>query len=566
MLEILKDKLDFLKKLLGEEKILLIYRFLSIVITSIFFIFNYSYPPLGRKVFIIVCLFISALILSYLYLIEDGTGNRVKVLLLIESIGNSLLLIPSGGLASPFIWYTFNTILISSVLLDGIYCFVNIFTYFIIYGLMGYFNLGNVQATSLFINRSNFILSLIMIIFTIQMWVILVKRIRGEREKIKETNMQLEVVNNMLLESIDHIKTLYQSSNLLTHKGNREGLVKLLLEYTEKITNSDMVFYCEELDPKNKIFYTNSIYLKPLEKEIIRSLGGVKRYGKPVKVTILNMEFLVIHMQSNYSHSGFLGRKLKNNEEGVLYKNRIYQLQFLSELITLTLERLYFKEVNERLLISEEQNRIANEIHDRVLQRLFSMSCGIFTLINNLEDYRPDEIKEGLDTIRKTTGAIMKELRKMVYGMSWKKDGFNSFVMDIKKYIDNIKKLHNITIPFSIEGDDKLLSPEQKKAFYRIICEGVGNAIKHGKATHIEINLKVHYETSILNIVDNGEGFNLEKVSISQRGGLGLKNMRQLTKALGGKIMVYSEINKGTRLKIKIPNNIVLMKGEQSFV
>ena len=185
----------------------------------------------------------------------------------------------------------------------------------------------------------------------------------------------------------------------------------------------------------------------------------------------------------------------------------MHQLQFLSELISIAFERFYLEEINERLLITEEQNRIANEIHDSVLQRLFSMSCGIFSMMKKLDNYSLEEIENELNLIRKTTDTVMKELRAKIYGLSWKKSGSSSFAMDIRKYIDDIKKLSNVIIPFSIVGSDEQLSCKQKKALYRMICEGIGNAVRHGEAEIIEVSLNISPEETTLSIVDNGKGF-----------------------------------------------------------
>ena len=92
-------------------------------------------------------------------------------------------------------------------------------------------------------------------------------------------------------------------------------------------------------------------------------------------------------------------------------------------MISVAFDRFYFEEVNERLLISEEQNRIANEIHDSVLQRLFSMSCGIFSLIKKLNKYSLEEMERELNYIRETTDKVMKDLRAkymVLVGKIWK--------------------------------------------------------------------------------------------------------------------------------------------------
>jgi signal transduction histidine kinase len=60
------------------------------------------------------------------------------------------------------------------------------------------------------------------------------------------------------------------------------------------------------------------------------------------------------------------------------------QVKVFTGLCACVLERFELEVVSDRLIISEEQNRIANEIHDGVLQRLFSISCGLFSLSKRL--------------------------------------------------------------------------------------------------------------------------------------------------------------------------------------
>ena len=116
----------FFKGRKEETKILFIYRYVSLIITSIFYSINEIEHTNTKKIFIIFCLSTAAIILSYLYIICENSKKNIKILLFIETISNSILLIPSGGLNSPFIWYTLNTILISSLFLKREFIWINI--------------------------------------------------------------------------------------------------------------------------------------------------------------------------------------------------------------------------------------------------------------------------------------------------------------------------------------------------------------------------------------------------------------------------------------------------------
>lgn len=548
-----------------ESQILFIYRYLSLFIASTFYLLNQSQHSFIRKAFIIGCLFISSVILSYLYLINEKSEQNIKILIIIETICNSILLIPSGGINSPFVWYTLNTILISSVFLKRIYCWINLLIYILASTVLSYLAGDSLSIKDLMRNESNFIFGLIMVLAAIQVWSMYVKKIKDKNKALEELNVQLELSNETVMESIDYIKSLYQSINILTNKGNKEGLIKLVFRYAKEITKSNILFYYDISNDNNKmITYGNDDYLMDLlEKNIDADLDDILENKLPIEISVLDTNFVMMPVRTIYKNYGILGCEITNNKESVIHRNNIQQIQFLSELMSITFERLYLEGVNERLLISEEQNRIANEIHDSVLQRLFSLSCGIFALLRRIDEYGTDDIKEELNFIRKTIDAVMKELRSKIYGLSWKKSGCNSFVNDIKSYIDETKRLNNVSIPFSITGNDELLSHEHKKSIYRMICEGIGNAVHHGQAKNIEVSLNIEPERSILNIIDDGIGFDVEKIKEDNTAGIGIRNMQQLSELQGGNMTIESKLGMGTWIEITIPTNGVLEKGEE---
>lgn len=415
----------FLKDKLEESKILFAYRYISLFITSFFYLLNHSEHEPLRKIIIIGCISIAAVILSFLYTIYEKSPRNIFVLLIIETIGNIVLLIPSGGINSPFIWYTLNTILISSMFLKKRYCWINFLVYLLGYGIIIEFGTDfSISLSGIIKEQSNLLLSFIMIIVAVQILAIYIN-------KTKDEGKRLESANELIIESL--------------------------------------------------------------------------------------------------------------------------------------FERLFLEEINQRLLITEEQNRIANEIHDSILQRLFSMSCGIFSLMKNLSKHSTEEIEDSLNLFRENTDIIMKELREKIYGLSWKKSDHSSFSLDIKRYIEDVGKLSSVNIPFNFIGNIETLTGDQKKAIYRIISEGIGNAVRHGNAMNIEVSLNITSENSNLVIIDDGRGFDLEKVLRNPNRGLGIQNLYQLTESLQGQIHIESKAENGTTIEVLLPNNVELLKGEAAL-
>lgn len=552
---------------LEESRILLIYRYVSLIITSTFYLLGDFQHSITRKIFIIGCLSVSSIILSYLYLINEKLEKNIKILLVIETISNSILLIPSGGINSPFVWYTLNTILISSIFLKKIYCYINLLLYILASIIIVHFGLdGNLYQLGLTRQQSNLILSFIMIVAAVQVWSMYVKKLKEKNQVFQQVNNQLEIANQMIIEYVELIESLYKSVNILTNQGNKEGLIKILYEYTKEITHSNLVFYYDISEDMHRMITDSQdkYLINLIRKSISKDLNHILDNKKLIEISVQNRNFVIIPIITTHKTYGILGCEINGSRDTVIYRNNVYQIQFLSELISTTFERLHLQEINERLLLSEEQNRIANEIHDSVLQRLFSLSCGIFSLMKNLDKFTTEDVKTQLDFMRRTIATVMKELREKIYGLSWRKSGTNSFITDIKKYIEETKRLNNVIIPFSIIGNDELLSCEQKKALYRAICEGVSNAVRHGKADNIDVNLNIGSQYIVLNIVDDGIGFDLDKILSKKTKGLGIQNLYQLGESLGGNTKIDSSIGKGTKIKITIPS-MELGKGEEAL-
>ena len=109
-----------------------------------------------------------------------------------------------------------------------------------------------------------------------------------------------------------------------------------------------------------------------------------------------------------------------------------------------------------------------------------------------------------------------------------------------------------IDATLTVNGDRYELDSEKKLLLFRIIQEAVGNAIKHGNATKINITLAYKKEVIIVEIHDNGKGFDTRLLDESK--GLGLHNIQVRAKLLGT-IEVVSAAGKGTAITLKINTN-----------
>ncbi len=560
----------FIKNKSYETKILFFYRYMSLLGTSIFYLIGDFNDSMKNKLIVTFCIAVSSIILTYLYIKSRNSIKKIMILILVETIGNSFILIPSGGLNSPYIWYALNTVLIASLKLEKKYCWINLLLYLLAStGIVFLIFRGERGRLHDWIHGEiNFILSFVLITAAISLLSKLIKKIQVERKNLIETNRRLQLANDQIKQSMDYIMDLYQAVHFFTNQRNKNNLIKLLIDYTKKITKTSTAFfaYYFDEDKKEKVEgeEISETFKKQISHKIFVNWNNIVNMKMPLFMEIEDKKYIIAVVKSTDKIYGMLGIEAVGCSGDIIYRENTEQLRFLSELSSVVLERSDLEEINDRLLISEEQNRIANEIHDGALQKLFSISCGIFALTKNADKMNPKNMIEELNIIRSLTDNIMKELRATIYGLSWKKDRGNTFESYIINYIYQIKKLNHINASFYISGNAELLSIDRKKAFYRIICEAIGNAIRHGNAKTIKVSLDIQDNKSILQIIDDGIGFDVAKIQNDDWGGLGIKNMHYLACFLNGEINIDSIITKGTTIRVMIPNGNQKLSKEEA--
>jgi len=101
---------------------------------------------------------------------------------------------------------------------------------------------------------------------------------------------------------------------------------------------------------------------------------------------------------------------------------------------------------------------------------------------------------------------------------------------------------------FHYTEPERRFDPEKELVLYRCAYELVNNAMKHAKATKIEVHLNVDETKAYLSVVDNGCGFDLQNAPQ----GMGIKNLRTRLSAFGGSMDIFSEPEKGTEANVEL--------------
>ena len=210
----------------------------------------------------------------------------------------------------------------------------------------------------------------------------------------------------------------------------------------------------------------------------------------------------------------------------------------------------------------EERQRISIDLHDSVAQWLAGASYRVQTADALLSKKSSDEVRAELATVEDTIDKSLKELRRVVIGLrppALDELGLNHA---LRQSLEDLKS-DGLICKFSEVGTRSRLSSSVEIAVYRLVQEALTNIRKHAHATKVTLRLQFREDTFMVEIHDNGKGFDLSQTldSAIAVGHMGLLGMKQRAEMLGGDIKIKTGAGAGTTLSLSLP--IQLEKGER---
>ncbi len=201
----------------------------------------------------------------------------------------------------------------------------------------------------------------------------------------------------------------------------------------------------------------------------------------------------------------------------------------------------------------EERQRIARDLHDSSLQTLTHCIHKI-ELASTYIDKDPIQAKLELATISKDIKGVIEEIRNTIFDlrpMQFDDLGLKEAVLQL---IENVKRETKFSFLYEIADDIFCEDKDVLFEIYRIVQECINNAMKHSNGNLIVINIKQKDDYCLISVSDDGEGFNMYKLSREKKEHhFGLMILEERVHHINGEIDLYTEIGKGTRVKIKIP-------------
>ncbi|TDE55019.1 tetratricopeptide repeat protein [Flavobacterium sp. GT3P67] len=196
----------------------------------------------------------------------------------------------------------------------------------------------------------------------------------------------------------------------------------------------------------------------------------------------------------------------------------------------------------------KEKKRVAQELHDGVLGRMFGIRMNLDSL-NKIHDGTAVEKRNNYLTELKS---IEQDIREISHDLNREKSELiNNFVAIVDNLLEEQKKTFKPKLFTSIDRSIKweLLSNSIKINLYRIIQESLQNINKYAEANTIKVELKKIEDDLFLTISDDGNGFDVNK----SKKGIGLQNIQSRTIECNGTVDIKSKKGNGTIITIAVP-------------
>jgi signal transduction histidine kinase len=203
---------------------------------------------------------------------------------------------------------------------------------------------------------------------------------------------------------------------------------------------------------------------------------------------------------------------------------------------------------NELLL--KERDRISADLHDDIGSTLSSISI-YNDLIKTQVSNNTTKINTFSEKISEQIKELMMNTEDIIWSLKIGKQGHQKIDKRIHEYAAELLELKNIKLHIKIsdDTDSKLQHPQLRRNVLMIIKEAMNNASKYSQAEIFSITMTVKHNTLLLDISDDGIGFELEKTVL----GDGVDNIKNRCASMNGTCSINSEVNQGTQICCRIP-------------
>ena len=237
---------------------------------------------------------------------------------------------------------------------------------------------------------------------------------------------------------------------------------------------------------------------------------------------------------------------------------RIHRITGIAE--DITLQKRLEKEILE--VTANERRRIGHELHDGLGQHLAAIAFKAKELEQSMMAEEAWSYAVDANKIVQLLSEAVSQTRRLASALDAEEFELIGLVPALKKLVRQTQEVFEIECDFHCVQNDLPVKPDIALALYRIAQEAIHNALEHGKARQIKMELGMDAQRLHLTVHDFGQGF---KEPATESNGMGLRVMQHRANSIGATLRVSSQPDYGTSIHCQVPRSLIIpVTGRQS--
>jgi two-component system sensor histidine kinase DevS len=204
-----------------------------------------------------------------------------------------------------------------------------------------------------------------------------------------------------------------------------------------------------------------------------------------------------------------------------------------------------------RLAVLEERERIGMDLHDGIIQSIYGVGL-VLEHAKLLAEEDPKHTQERIEQAIKDLNQTIRDIRSYILDLRPRQLGNEDLLSGLKRLITEYRA--NTLGEAVLNGSSSEivdLPQSHALALFHICQESLANAAKHANAKKVEVTIWKTEERVMMEIRDDGSGFDMQKMSMTL--GHGLSNIHTRARNVGGDVEIYSVIGEGTSILAWVP-------------
>ena len=202
--------------------------------------------------------------------------------------------------------------------------------------------------------------------------------------------------------------------------------------------------------------------------------------------------------------------------------------------------------MQQALKVERLRHRISTDLHDDIGSTLSSIS-----ILSEIASKEKDHLQSGnmMQEIKQNSVTLMEKMDDIVWSINPDNDSIENLMLRIKRFASRLFEAKEID--YSIDIDNSIhnakLNMETRQHIYLIMKEAINNLVKYSNCTKAAIRVKYDLGHLLIEIVDNGKGFNEQNIQL----GNGIISMKKRAEAIQAQIKIITKQNNGTTISLE---------------